>query len=203
LGYWWGERSPVVFQSKAVVSVDFGEQTVVKIDDVERRDKGGVDLLNTIANNIKSSTILRRVVSSKNLVQHPYFRQGGAVPTEASIVGFLSYAVDARLRRFTRLIDVTVEAGDPALAQLVAQSVVEEYIRQNVEDRSGLGTNAIQFLLAEEARIKERLAKADLAVQQYRQTNNISLKENEDILTTEFKSLAEKCTEAKDERRLM
>ena len=201
LGYWWGERSPVVFQSRAVVSVDFGEQTVVKIDDVERRDKGGVDLLNTIANNIKSSTILKRVVSSKNLVQHSYFRREGAVPSEAAIVGFLSYAVDARLRRFTRLIDVTVEARDPAFAQLVAQSVVEEYIKQNMEDRSGVGTNAIQFLLTEEARIKERLAKADLAVQQYRQTNNISLKENEDILTTEFKSLAEKCTEAKDERR--
>ncbi len=203
IGYWWGERTPVVFQSKAVVSVDFGEQTVVKIDDVERRDKGGVDLLNTIANNIKSSTILKRVVSGKNLTQHPYFRRDGTVPTEAMIAGSLAYVVDARLRRFTRMIDVTAELGDPVLAQLVAQSVVEEYIKQNMEDRSGLGTNAIQFLLAEEARIKERLAKADLAVQQYRQTNNISLKENEDILTTEFKSLAEKCTEAKDERRLL
>ena len=202
-GYWWGERSPVVFQSKAVVSVDFGEQTVVKIEDVERRDRGGVDLLNTIANNIKSSSVLKRVVGSKSLVQHPYFRQAGTAPTETAVIRTLNYMVDTRLRRFTRLIDVTAEAGDPALAQLVAQSVMEEYIKQNMENRSGLGTNAIEFLLAEEARIKTRLAKADLAVQQYRQTNNISLKDNEDILTTEFKALAQKCSEAKDGCRLL
>lgn len=115
----------------------------------------------------------------------------------------LSGSVDARLRRFTRLIDVTAEFGDPALAQLVAQAVIEEFIKQNNDERSGVGENAAQFLIDEEKRIKERLAKAERAVLEYRQTNNISLGGDNDILTSEFKALAEKCTEAKDERRLL
>lgn len=203
VGYWRGERTPVVYQSRAVIFLDFGEQVVLKIDEVDKREKAGTDLLNTIASNVRSSAVLKRVVVAKNLTQHPYFKRGTNAPSEEMVAGALAGAVDARLRRFTRLIDVTAEFGDPAMAQLVAQSVVEEYIKQSNDERSGVGENAVQFLLAEEIRIKERLARAERAVQEYRQTNNISLAENQDILTTEFKSLAEKCTEAKDERRLL
>jgi len=100
--------------------LDFGEQVVVKMDEVDKREKAGVDLLNTIANNIRSSSVLKRVVTAKNLTQHPYFKQWSSAPTEEMVVGMLSGSIDARLRRFTRLIDVTAEFGDPALAQLVA-----------------------------------------------------------------------------------
>jgi polysaccharide biosynthesis transport protein len=203
IGYYRAEKTPRVYQSRAVIFLDFGEQVVVKMDEVDKREKAGVDLLNTIANNIRSSSVLKRVVTAKNLTQHAYFKQWSGAPTEEMVVGMLSGSVDARLRRFTRLIDVTAEFGDPALAQLVAQAVIEEFIKQNNDERSGVGENAAQFLIDEEKRIKERLAKAERAVLEYRQTNNISLGGDNDILTSEFKALAEKCTEAKDERRLL
>lgn len=203
IGVWKGARAPVVYQSRAVLFLDFGEQVVLKIDEVDKREKGGVDLLNTIASNVKSSGILRRVVASRKLTEHPYFKRGTNAPTEAQLVAALGGAVDARLRRFTRLIDVTVELGEPAVAQLIAQAVAEEYIQQNMEDRMGVGTNAGQFLMSEVLRIKDSLARAERAVQEYRQTNNISLAGDQDILTSEFKSLAEKCAEAKDARRLL
>lgn len=203
-GIWVGARSPVVYQSRSVMSLDFGEQVVMgNIQEVDKREKGGVDLLNTIANNVKSSGILKRVVVAQNLTKHPYFIGGTNTVTEAQVVGALSSSVDARLRRFTRLIDVTVEFGDPALAQTVAQSVVEEYVKQSGEDRMGAGTNAGQFLMAEEGRIKERLLKAERAVQQYLQTNSIALQQGQDIVTDEFKTLSDRCTEAKTGRLLI
>ena len=203
IGVWRGARAPVAYQSRSVLFLDFGEQMVLKIDEVDKREKAGVDLLNTIANNVRSSGILKRVVVTHKLTQHPYFKHGTNAPTEDQVVAALSSAVDARLRRFTRLIDVTAEAGDPAVAQLVAQSVAEEYIKQSMEDRMGVGTNAGQFLITEITRIKDSLTKSERAVQEYRQTNNISLGDNQDILTSEFKALAEKAAEAKDERRLL
>jgi uncharacterized protein involved in exopolysaccharide biosynthesis len=142
IGYYRAEKTPRVYQSRAVIFLDFGEQVVVKMDEVDKREKAGVDLLNTIANNIRSSSVLKRVVTAKNLTQHPYFKQWSSAPTDEMVVGMLSGSIDARLRRFTRLIDVTAEFGDPALAQLVAQSVVEEYISLNNDERSGVGTNA-------------------------------------------------------------
>lgn len=203
LGVWTGLRSPVVYQSRAVLFFDFGEQKVVAIEEVDKREKGGVDLLNTLANNLKSSGILKRVVAAQKLTQHPYFTRGTNSVTEQQLVGALTGAVDARLRRFTRLIDVTVEIGDPALAQLVAQSVVEEFIKQSGEDRMGAGQSAGQILLGEEGRIKERLSKAELAVQSYLRTNNISLSQDANILSDEFKALSGQCTEAKTERLLL
>ena len=204
LGVWVGVRSPIVYQSRAVLYFDFGEQKVVTtIEDVDKREKGGVDLLNTLANNLKSSGILKRVVAAQKLTQHVYFTAGTNVLTEDQVVREISGAVDARLRRFTRLIDVTVEIGDPALAQVIAQSVVEEFIKQSGEDRVGVGESAGEFLLAEEGRLKERLAKAGLAVQTYLRTNNISLSKDADILSDEFKTLSSQCTEARTERLLL
>ncbi|MFM8469197.1 MAG: GumC family protein [Limisphaerales bacterium] len=203
LGVWIGQRSPVVYQSRAVLFFDFGEQKVVAIEEVDKREKGGVDLLNTLANNIKSSAILRRVVAGQKLTQHQFFTGGTNSVTEDQVVRWLAGSVDARLRRFTRLIDTTVEIGDPKLAQLIAQSVVEEYIKQSGEDRMGVGQSAGQILVDEERRIKERLAKAELAVQAYLRTNNISLSQDANILSGEFKTLSGQCTDARTERLLL
>ncbi len=205
-GYWIGVRTPVVYQSRAVLSIEASENVILQnMPDVAKNDtRGGVDLLNTIANNVRSSGVLRRVVAENKLTEHPYFTRGTNTLTEQRVVGMLSGAVDARLRRFTRLIDVTVEFGDPLLAQTVAQSVVEQYIRLMGDERSGAGQNAGEFLMTEEGRIKQRLLKAESAVQQYLQTNNISsLEQGKDILTDEFKTLSDRCTEAKTERLIL
>ncbi|KAF0173579.1 MAG: Capsular exopolysaccharide family [Limisphaerales bacterium] len=202
-GIWTSNRTPPVYQSRAVMFFDFGEQKVLNIEDVDKREKGGVDLLNTIANNIRSSGIIKRVVTAHNLTRHPYFTGGTNTLTESQVMAAVGGMLDARLRRFTRLIDVTAESGDPALAQTLAQAVVEEYIKQNSEDRTGVGQNAGQFLMAEEMRIKERLLKAERSVQQYLATNNISLQQGQDILTEEFRTLSENCTAAKTERLVM
>jgi uncharacterized protein involved in exopolysaccharide biosynthesis len=200
LGVWVGQRSPLVYQSRAVVFFDFGEQKVVAIEEVAKSEKGGVDLLNTLANNIRSSAILRRAVAAQKLAEHPYFTGGTNTLTEDQVVRAIAGAVDARLRRFTRLIDVTVELGDPKLAQLIAQSVVDEFIKQSGEDRMGVGQSAGQILIDEERRVKERLAKAELAVQAYVRTNSISLSQDANIMSDEFKALSGQCTEAKTER---
>ena len=203
LGVWVAQRSPLVYQSRAVVFFDFGEQKVVAIEEVAKSEKGGVDLLNTLANNIRSSAILRRAVAAQKLAEHPYFTGGTNTLTEDQVVRAIAGAVDARLRRFTRLIDVTVELGDPKLAQLIAQSVVDEFIKQSGEDRMGVGQSAGQILIDEERRVKERLAKAELAVQAYVRTNSISLSQDANIMSDEFKALSSQSTEAKTERLLL
>lgn len=203
LGVWHGARSPVIYQSKAVLYFDSGEQNVIAIQDVEKREKAGIDLLNSFANNLKSSVILRRVVRENRLTNHVHFTQGTNLTSEEKITRQLAAAVDAKLRRFTRLIDVTVELGDAKLTQTIGQSVMDEFLKQSAEDRIGAGTNAGQALLASESAIKARLLKAEHAVAEYRRTNNISLEENSNILTADYKTLAEKLNEAKDEVRLL
>ena len=94
-GIWVGAHSPVVYQSRSVLVLDLGEQKVLNIEEVDKREKGGVDLLNTIANNVKSSGILKRVVVAQNLTRHPYFTGGTNTPTEADVVGILNASVEA------------------------------------------------------------------------------------------------------------
>ena len=203
LGVWHGARSPVIYQSKAVLYFDSGEIQVLNIQDIERKEKAGLDLLHSIANNLKSSIILRRVVRHNELTNHVYFTQGTNRVGEDVLVRHLAGAVDVKLRRTTRLFDVTVELGDAKLTQIIGQGVLDEFLKQISEERVGAGTNAGHALLASESTIKARLLKAEHAVAEYRRTNNISLQDTSDILTVEFKALAEKLNEAKDEVRLL
>lgn len=204
LGIWIGEHSPVVYQSRSVLWLDAGETRVINIEEVNssKEYRGSADLLNTVANNVKSSAILRRVVDSNNLTKHPYFTGGTNVLAEDQVVRILAGSIDARLRRMTRLIDVTAEAQDPAVAQLLAQSVVEEYIKQSSEDRTGVGQSAGKYLLEEEKRIKENLNKKQRAVQEYVRTNNVSLLQGAETVSDDFKSLSSQVLEAGNERAL-
>ncbi|NBV20626.1 MAG: polysaccharide biosynthesis tyrosine autokinase [Proteobacteria bacterium] len=205
LGYWVGAHSPVVYQSKSVLWLDTAETSVINIQEVmssKGEYKGSQDLLNTIANNVKSSAILRRVVAANSLTNNPYFTGGTNILSEDQLVRILSASVDSRLRRMTRLIDVTAEAENPEMARLMAQSVVEEYIKQNSDDRTGGVQNAGQQLIVEERRIKENLEKAMRAVQEYVRTNNISLLNNADTVSEDYKSLSSQVLEATNERSL-
>ena len=125
VGVWIGASTPAVYQSRAVVSVEFTDSTIVAIAEIEKKERGSTEILNTIASNIKSTAILRRVVVEKKLSKHPALTGGTNVLSEEQAVGMLRGGVDARLRRLTRLIDVTADLGDPKLTELVAQSVVE------------------------------------------------------------------------------
>ena len=46
--------------------------------------------------------------------------------------------VKARLRRLTRLIDVTAEDSDPKRAQIIAETVATEFLKQSYEQNAQL-----------------------------------------------------------------
>lgn len=89
-------------------------------------------------------------------------------PIEQALGGALSRMVKTGIRRGTRLIDVFVTTGDPAISPRVAEAIGREYIRSATERRSGSSQESLRYLMEEEERLKLALQKSEAAVSEYK-----------------------------------
>jgi capsular exopolysaccharide synthesis family protein len=79
--------------------------------------------------------------------------------------------VHPAIRRGTRLIDLYVTHGDPAMAQRLVEAVGREYIRNSIERRASASEDALRYLLEEEERLKRNLQKSEAAAAEYKAKN--------------------------------
>ena len=80
-------------------------------------------------------------------------------PLEEALGRGMAGMVHPVIRRGTRLIDLYVTHGDPAMAQRLAEAVGREYIRNSIERRASSSEEALRYLLEEEERLKRNLQK--------------------------------------------
>src|SRR5947209_5555716 len=131
------KRAPRVYAAGVVLQVEQEEARVMKIEKIQAEDLRWPDILKTIEQTLQSRSLFERVVEVNNLVNYPsLLDEAGQPPTQDQVAGMLARITSAKLRRGTRLIDVTVAHTNPELTALVANSLVREYMRQNVEQRA-------------------------------------------------------------------
>ncbi|MEO7299444.1 MAG: polysaccharide biosynthesis tyrosine autokinase [Verrucomicrobiota bacterium] len=194
-------RAPRLFASTATLMVEQGDQKVVNIQKVQQEDLRGLEVLRTIEQILKSRSLLERVVVANALDKDPRFVPLGMSATPAQIAIRLEGMVDVRLRRFTRLIDVTAVHTDPKVAALIPNSLIKEYMKQNLELYSSASQGASEFLLEEAGRLKKKLEQSEQALHAYREkTKSISLEQKQDIVNPKLKELSQRLTEAKSKR---
>jgi capsular exopolysaccharide synthesis family protein len=195
-------RAPRLFSSTATVMIEQGDEKVVNIQKVQQDDYRGLESLHTVEQVLKSHSLLERVVLANNLDKDPRFIAAGAPPpTTAQLAGVLDNLIDVRLRRFTRLIDISVVHTDPQLAAQIANSLIKEYEKQNLEQYTEASDSANEFLVAESRRLKKKLEQSEEALHAYREkTKTISLEQRQDIVNPKLKELSTRLTEAKSHR---
>ena len=76
-------------------------------------------------------------------------------PLEEALGRGMAGMVNPVIRRGTRLIDLYVTHGDPAMAQRLAEAVGREYIRNSIERRASLSEEALRYLLGRRRAIEE------------------------------------------------
>ena len=92
-------------------------------------------------------------------------------PLEEALGRGMIGMVHPAIRRGTRLIDLYVTHGDPAMAQRLAEAVGREYIRNSIERRASSSEEALRYLLEEEERLKRNLQKSEAAANEYKAQN--------------------------------
>lgn len=193
-------RTPKIYASTAEVQVNQEQNKVVNIQNVTSEDLSSLELLKTIEQNLSSRALMERVVEKLQLnAQKLNLAPDPAVPyTTAYLAEQLQKVVTVKLIRGTRLIDVTAESTDPALAQYIANAIVSEYIESNHEYQISIASEANKFLAAQAQTLQQQLAQSEQALQAYKEQHQaVSLDGAENITAAKLKDLNEKLTEVK------
>jgi len=198
--------APKIYASLAVIAVEQGAPKVNNIQDFnsDAADEKTTDVLKTIEQALLSETLFLQVVKANGLDKDPDFappKKDGSAYTDTELVGLFGSKVNVKLRKGTRLIDVSVEDEDPKRAQQLTASMVKEFVNQSFEKNLGLTEAAADYLRQEADRLKAKLQNAEEAVEKYREDHNaVSLEDKQNIIVEKLKELNQKVTEAKSER---
>lgn len=197
-------KSPRIYASTATLQVEQEEQRVVKVEKVRSEDLRGFEVLKTFEQTLSSRPVLMRVVMVNNLHTDPRFiapdsERKSYTPEE--VAAMLEKMVTVRLRRGTRLIDVTAAHTNPELTALIANSVVRQFVEETIEQNREAVQQANSFLSDEANKLKTNLANADKELQQYKlNAKAVSLEERQDIVVAKLKELGARATEAEGAR---
>lgn len=195
-------RAPRIYEATATVQIEQHEQRVMKIDQVMQEDLRSESVINTIVQKLRSRPLLALVIASNRLDQHPLFMgpPEGPPPDPEALISRLSSMVKTSLRRNTRLVDVTVSSTDPALAALIANSIVDQFSSQEFELQSSSTRGASTFLQEEAARLKARLEESEQALQRYREeVGSVAIQQSQDSVAPKLTQYNNNLTQARAE----
>ena len=195
-------RAPNVYASKVVLKVEEEDKNVINIQEVQKENLQTLESLKTVEQTLKNRALLDRVLVTNQLAKNKKFVGAPKeTPTREQLVTTLAEMIDVRLRRGTRLIDITVEHTDPALTEQIGNSLVREFLKQNSEQQSAVSHTANDFLSGEANELRKKLEASENALQGYRQkVFSVSLEDRQNIVVQKLKDLSQNATSAKSQR---
>lgn len=202
LGWLHLSRTPNIYSATAVLEVEKEQPGRLNLEQSKLEEHSGYESLKTIENNLTGPSLLLRVIEKNKLLSDPGFLPDLKRPVSGQRAqrAFAS-AVTAQLRNGTRLIDVSVEDRNPAMAQHLANLLVDEFIQWNREVRAESAMQASEFLVREALRLQKKLNSSEQALQSYKEQHHaVSLEEKQNIVVEKLRELNTKVTLAKAER---
>jgi succinoglycan biosynthesis transport protein ExoP len=158
------------FDATATIEVLQRQHQPVNVEGQQPDDYRSLDVLETVEGNLERPSLLLRVLSRPEVKNNVYLARLAADPEGPENLGAfkgLLGSITAKLRRATRLIDITVEHSDPETAQMLANLLVEEYIQEGYSYQSGDYQNTSQYLLQESQQMKDKLEVTETELQDY------------------------------------
>ena len=196
-----------IYNSHATLVVELEDRKVVNnlVDsqDVTQNDMHTLEVMKTVEQGLMADALVLDVIKKNDLANNPHFAPKALFGpiTEDTLLRVFAKNVTVKLRRGTRLIDVTAESDDPALAKQIAQSLVDEYLRQGSDQVAGVSAGINGYLTGEAAELRDKLAKAEQALQKYQEQNNaVSLEDKQNIIVETLKDLNLKLNAARGQR---
>jgi succinoglycan biosynthesis transport protein ExoP len=197
-------RTAPVYASRSTLILEQQADQILRIESVRREDIRFADMMNTLVETINSFTLARRVVERNRLERDPTVMPKGPEgeePSVESVAGFLMGSARARLRPNTRLVDIVVEHTNPEVARRVADLYAEEFIRASFDQRTEAARSANQYLVEESERLRERVRRAEEALQSYIMRQNASsLEERLDTVVERLKGVGTLASQARSDR---
>src|ERR1700730_12902107 len=208
-------RMQPIFEATARVEVDRDTPNVFQFNGSDQGDVYGdlEDYIITQSKILQSETLAMQTVKSMGLDHLPQFGGLPGKPEKAEPVGS-----DASLRRppalgaflgglsvkrvpNSRLLDVTFEATDPAVAARVVNAHLNNFIEQNFRSHFEAATQASNWMAGQLNEMKIKVENAEDARLEYERDNQIwTIDEKSDISSQKLGELEKQLTDAQADR---
>lgn len=203
-GWYYLSTKPKMYLGVAVVQVEQESHEMMKFQDAtSNEDFRAADVVKTFEQVLSNGALLLDVVRVNGLDKDPDFApvRTGSPVSDSELIERMSGKVAVEIRRGTRLIDIRVEDRDPQRASRLANSLVDEYFKQEVRQKLDVTRGTGKVLAAEEARLRANLEESERKLAEYRaQHQAVSLEEKQNIVVEKLRELSAKVTEAKSQR---
>lgn len=167
-------QAPRLYESTATVQVEQQEQRAFKSTDQDGDADSlkGDDVIKTIEQNLQNYSLFVKVVSDPKIANDPNFLVGysgrTSSPEIADLAEWLKSNTKVVLRHGTRLIDVTVDHQVPAMAQKLAQAIIDSFFLLNGEAQNSTQQAALKFLVVQSEQMKANLQKSEDSLEIYK-----------------------------------
>ncbi|MBI3696995.1 MAG: polysaccharide biosynthesis tyrosine autokinase [Acidobacteria bacterium] len=196
-----------VYRSTATLQIDREQPHTTRLEETLAQPAEQPDYIETQYKILKSRTLAKAVMEKLDLASRAEFRRGwfarrldpprrGSELHPAVVKRFLS-ALTVAPGKGTRLVDLSVDSVDPALAARVANTLAEVYIDQNLAAKWDATQKASGWLTQQLAELKARIERSETDLLNYATTHAIIfVEEQKSITTVKLKQLEEELTRA-------
>lgn len=207
----WSVTARPVFTGTAMLRIEKDEPRILKFESPRRDDTGGESTqtqMQTERRLLQRRTLANRVIALVGLERHPEFSSVGRRPGE------LTDAFLDRLQvepvRNTRLVKLSFESRSPELAAQVANTLADEVIAQQLDDKKDASQYATRFLTAQVNESRQALHSSEVQLSQFLEENDIlfvggerigeRVGERQALISQELATLSDSLLKAKAER---
>ena len=207
----WSMTARPVFTGTAMLRIEKEEPRILKFEPPGRDDNAGESAqmqLQTYNRLLQSRALANRVIGLAELDRYPEFRAIGRR------LGDVTDAFLERLHvepiRNTRLVKVSFESRSPEVAALVANTLAEELIAQQLDDKRNASQYATRFLTTQVDEARQALQSSEGEVSQFLEENDIlfvgverigeRVGERQALISQELATLSDSLLKVKAER---
>jgi len=161
-----------IYEASATLLIEHKSPRVISVQEVTPMGAGDYasyrEYYETQYKLIKSPTLLKKVADAVGLKAGE--RRKGDTPVKK-----LLKVIKVTPVRNSQLLEISAEDPNPELAAKIANTVAEEYIRQNLERNINAANEAAEWLTKQISEQKDKVMKSEIALQEYRLKHNINV----------------------------
>lgn len=213
-----------VYRAAALLEIEKENANIVSVQELFQLENVSDNYLQTQYKILQSESLARRVIDKLHLEQADEFRsptdrehkntrvnargkEFAPPPAERQEAILRKFEVELNIKPVaeSRLVRISFDSQDPALAATIVNSLTENFIQQNLETRWEAAQKASEWLSEQLKDMRAKLEKSENELQGYAQSNGLLFLETdkgkaENLLEVHLRQLQDELTQVQADR---
>lgn len=173
-----------IYQATTTIIIDSDIPQLTNIDNIANSYKSE-EFFQTQLEIINSRAVAERTINSLLATERNYLSGYEEKPENSDLIKALISRIEIETEKNTRLVKLSIKNTDPKLAAAEVNSLANNYINYNLEDRKATSKDAFLWLTEQLGILKAKVEKSEMDLLKYKESENIVSLEKRQVLLEE------------------